>query len=122
MDKSPELIADDLPSWIAFHSLDRYSRCYKPACEESSKYLTSFATQSVLEEALSIVKRNEHYKAGSEVMCCHSQDDIPQDLSSKIEAFLKLVKARNARISKVLTFLPTALVDMVLEHITCETD
>ena len=33
----------------------------RPAREEAFKYLTSFATESVLEKALSIVKRNEHY-------------------------------------------------------------
>ena len=63
MDKSPELITHDLPSWIAFHSLDRNSSYYRPVLEEAFKYLTSFATQSVLEKALSIVKRNEHYKS-----------------------------------------------------------
>ena len=65
MDKSPELITDDLPSWIAFHCLDRNSSYYRPALEEAFKYLTSFATQSVLEKALTIVKRNEHYKVDS---------------------------------------------------------
>ena len=121
MDKSPELIAGDLPSWIAFHTLDRYSRFYKPAREESSKYLTSLATQSVLEEALSIVKRNEHYKAGSEVMCCDSQDYIPKDLANRIEALLELVKARKTLVNE-LEILPTVLVDMVLDYIRGSTD
>ena len=52
MIKSPELITDDLPSWIASHSLDRNSKFYKPVREEAFKYLTSFATESVLEKAL----------------------------------------------------------------------
>ena len=61
MKKSPELITDDLPSWMAFHTLDRNSKYYRPVLEESFKYLTSFATEDVLEKALPIVKRNEHY-------------------------------------------------------------
>ena len=92
MDKSPELITDDLPSWIAFHSLDRNSKYYRPVLEEAFKYLTSFATESVLEKALSIVKRNEHYKVAYkdgriEVICCKSQDDIPQDLFDESKLF-----------------------------------
>ena len=48
MKKSPELITDDLPSWIAFHSLDRNSKYYRPVREEAFKYLTSFATKVCL--------------------------------------------------------------------------
>ena len=57
MDKSPELITDDLPSWMASHSLDRNSLRYRPVRDEAFQYLTSFATESVLKSALSIVKR-----------------------------------------------------------------
>ena len=58
--------------------LDRNSRYYRPVREEAFKYLTSFATESVLEKALAIVKRNEHYKVDSRVVCCKSQDHFPQ--------------------------------------------
>ena len=60
MDRSPELVTDDLPNWLAFHSFDQNSNGYRSVREESFKYLTSFATQSVLEKALSIVEKNEH--------------------------------------------------------------
>ena len=92
MIKFPELIRGDLPSWIAFHSLDRNSKYYEPVREEAFKYLTSFATQSVLEEAISILKRNEHYKVDSEVRCCKSQGHFPQDLFNRINAVLQFVK------------------------------
>ena len=92
MIKSPELITNDLPSWIAFHSLDRNSKFYKPVREEVFKYLTSLATQSVLEKALIILKGNEHYKVDSEVMCCKPQDHFPQDLFNRINAVLQFVK------------------------------
>ena len=92
MDKSPELITDDLPSWIVFHGFDRDSGYYTPTSEEAFKYLTSFATQSVLEKALSILKGNEHYKVGSQVMCCEYPDHFPQDLCNRINALLEFVK------------------------------
>ena len=92
MIKFPALIRGDLPSWIAFHSLDRNSKHYNPGREESFRYLTSFATESVLEEALLIVKRNEHYKLDSQVVCCRSQDHFPQDLFNRINALLQFVK------------------------------
>ena len=92
MTKSPELITHDLPSWLAFHSLDRNSKYYEPVLEESFKYLTSFATENVLEKALAIVKGNEHYKVGSRVECCKSQDHFPQDLFNRINALLEFVK------------------------------
>ena len=86
MKKSHELIADDLPGWIALHSLDQISfSITKTVLEEAFKYLTSFATEDVLAKALSIVKRNEHYQVDSQVMCCcNSQDHIPQDLFDKL--------------------------------------
>ena len=122
MTKSPELITHDLPSWIAFHYLDRNSAYYGPVLEEAFGCLTSFATQSVLEEALAIVKKNEHYKTvyksgHTEVPCCGSQKHFPQDLFNKLNDLLVLVKARNARIRKTLTFLPTVLVDLMLEYV-----
>ena len=92
MDKYPELIIGDLPNWIAFHSLDRNSRFHRPVREEAFQYLTSFATQSVLEKALTILKRNEHYRVGSRVVCCDSQDRFPQDLFNRINGLLEFVK------------------------------
>ena len=125
MDKYPELITGDLPSWIASHKFDRNSTNYKLTFEEVFKYLTSFATGDVLESALDIVKRNEHYtvayKGGSKVMCCKSQDHIPQDLAGRIEALLNLVKTRNAPIREALTFLPTVIIDLMLEYHIYET-
>jgi hypothetical protein len=83
MDKSPKLIIDSLPSWLTSHRFDRSSLYYsnnQTAREESFQYLASFATESVLEKALFIVKRNEHYKTGSvidpKVYCCYSQDHM----------------------------------------------
>ena len=119
MTKSPELITHDLPSWVAFHSLDRNSTDYRTFREEAFKYLTSFASQSVLEEALTIVKRNEHYKVDSQVMCCMSQDSIPQDLFDKINDLLKLVKVRKALVTE-LAILPKVLVDLMLGYSTCD--
>ena len=116
MKNSPELITDDLPSWIAFHSLDRNSDAFNTlALEESFEYLTSLATQSVLEEALIILKRNEHHKVDSRVVCCDSQDHIPQDLSNKLEGLLKLVKVGKALVNE-LAILPKVLVDIVLDY------
>ena len=124
MTKSPELITHDLPSWIALHSLDRNSDYYRPSFEESFKYLTSFATEDVLAEALSIVKRNEHYKVvyetgHTEVECCNSQNHFPQDLFNKINVLLGLMKARKALINE-LAILPKVLVDLMLEYTTCD--
>ena len=50
-------------------------------------------------------------------MCCNSQDHFPQDLADRIEALLKLVKARNARINDTLTILPMVLVDLMLDYV-----
>ena len=123
MKKSPELITDDLPSWIAFHFLDRNSSYYKPVREEAFQYLISFVTQSVLEKALTILKKNEHYSiaykdAHPTVMCCKNKDHFPWELADRIEALLKLVKARNALIREALTFLPTVIIDLMLEYAT----
>ena len=127
MDKSPEMITHDLPSWLADHRFDQNSTYYtynSTAREETFHYLASFATQSVLEKALSILKTNEHYKVdvengdGVAVMCCNSQGYIPRDLVDKIEALLGLVKAKNARIREVLTFLPEVIIDLMLEYAT----
>ena len=116
MDTSPELITHDLPSWIAFHSLDRNSVYYRRDFEETFEYLTSFATESVLERALTILEKNEHYIAGATVLCCRFHDYFPQGLFDKINVLLKLVKVRKALI-KDLPFLPTVLVDLVLDYV-----
>ena len=122
MDKSPELITDDLPSWIAFHSLNRNSTHYVFVCEEVFKYLTSFATESVLAKAMSIVKKNEHFKLvykndRTQVTCCNSQDYFPQNLFDKIDALLEFMKARKAFIDE-LEILPKVLVDLMLDYMT----
>ena len=124
MDKSPELIIDDLPSWIAFHFLDRNSSYYTLVREEAFEYLTSFATQGVLAKALSIVKKNEHYKivyetGRTKVECCDSHDYFPQNLIDKIDALLGLMKARKALVDE-LAILPKVLVDLMLEYTACD--
>ena len=124
MIKSSELITHDLPSWIAFHSLDRNSIFYRTVREEAFEYLTSFATQGVLEEALTILKRNEHYKVDYEtgytsVVCCNSHHSIPQDLIDKINALLEPMKARKTLVTE-LAILPKVLVDLMLEYTTCD--
>jgi len=126
MAKSPELITDTLPSWLASHRFDRSSLWYKTSFEKAFQYLASFATESVLEKALSIVNKNEHYKRdfgdGPEVACCNSQYDFPQDLVDKLSALLELVKARNELVRSVLeSFMPTVLLKLLAEYITYET-
>ena len=124
MDKSPGFITDDLPNWLASHRFDRGSplyEFYRPTLEKSFEYLTSFATEDVLEKALAIVKRNEHYRVDSRVECCKPQDHFPQDLFNRINDLLELVKARNVLIKEVLTFLPEVLVDLMLEYHIYET-
>jgi len=124
MATSPELITDSLPSWLAFHMFDRNSWYYidcQTAREQAFQYLGSFATESVLEKAVSIVKANEHYKVGygkgPQVMCCKSQNHIPQDLIDKLNGLLELVQARNELIKGVLQSLfPTVLVDLMLDY------
>ena len=120
MKKSPGLIIDDLPNWLACHRFDRNSWYYSSAREEAFEYLTFFAAQSVLEKALAIVKRNEHYKIASVVTCCDSQDHFPRDLFDRINVLLNLVKTRNAFINE-LAILPKVLVDLMLEYTTCDT-
>jgi hypothetical protein len=120
MDKSPELITDTLPSWLASHRFDRNSIGYEynqTALEGAFKYLASFATESILEKALSIVKANEHLKINSVVWCCNSRYDFPQDLVDKLTNLLELMKARNAIIKGTLqSLLPTVLVDLMLDY------
>ena len=80
MDKSPTLITGDLPRWLADHLFDQNSDDYtrdKVAREQAFQYLTFFATERVLDDALSIVKANEHYKVDSRVFCCDSQNSFP---------------------------------------------
>jgi hypothetical protein len=127
MDKSPELITDTLPNWLASHRFDRSSLLYtqnQTAREGGFKYLASFATESVLEKALSIVKRNEHYKVdgmtGLVVACCNSQDHIPQDLVDKLTGLLALMKARNAPVKEALPLMPAVLLKLLAEYITYE--
>ena len=95
---------------------------YKVAREQTFQYLTSFATEDVLNDALSIVKANEHYKVDSRVCCCKSQDSFPQDLFNKLERLLAFVKERNARINEALAFLPKVLADMVTDYLPPSTD
>jgi len=123
---SPELIIDSLPSWLAGHKFDQRSLFYSTISEGAFHYLASFATESVLEKALSIVKANEHYKvdfeSGPEVLCCKSRYDFPQDLVDKLGALLALMKARNEIIRGVLqSLLPTVLVDLMLDYLRTDT-
>ena len=113
--KSPELITDDLPSWIACH---QFANMWSTG---ALKYLTSLATESVLAKALSIPKKNEHYtmayKSGiTTVFCCEDQDDVPRDLADRIEGLLNLAKARNAVIREASTFLSKVLIDLMLDY------
>ena len=51
MDKSPTLITDDLPRWLADHLFDQNSKYYtdyRVTREQTFQYLTSFATERVL--------------------------------------------------------------------------
>ena len=125
MDKSPELITGDLPRWLANHLFDPDSCLYTPdkvAREQVFQYLTSFATEGVLKDALSIVKANEHYMMNSTVYCCKSRDSFPHDLVNKLERLLAFVKDRNVRINEALTFLPKVLADMVANYLPPNTD
>ena len=124
MIKSPALITHDLPSWIASHRFDRNSKHSSPSHKEAFKYLTSFATESVLEKALIVVKRNDHYTIAYRggnigIMCCKNNDNVPQDLFDKLNVLLELVKARNAVIGEyLLPLLPAVLVKLVLDYVT----
>ena len=120
MTKSPELITRDLPRWIANHGFDQNPLFYSESVRKQAfQYLASFATESVLKNALSIFEKNEHYKRDSTVRCCHSQVPFPHDLSSKLNDLLELVRDRNALIN---TFLPKILVEMVLDYLRGSTD
>jgi len=123
--KSPELITGDLPRWLADHSFGQNSFAYtrdKVARKQTFQYLTSFATESILTNALSLVKANDHFKVGSGVGCCESQSSFPQDLVNKLESLLVLVKDRNARINEALTLLPKVLAEMVADYLPTSTD
>ena len=124
MAKSPTLITGDLPRWLANHSFDQNSDGYthfKVAREQAFQYLTSFATEGILNDALSIVKANEHYKVDSQVGCCDSHDSFPQDLYNKLERLLASVKARKASIKvELLLLLPSVLAELVLDHVQVE--
>jgi hypothetical protein len=128
MDKSPKLITDTLPNWLASHRFDRFDRgswWYTTAREGAFQYLASFATESVLEKALSIVKRNEHCKVdfgrGPQIACCKSQGSFPQDLVDKLTNLLELMKARNALVKRALPFMPVVLLNLLTDYITYET-
>ena len=124
MAKSPTLITGDLPRWLADHSFDQNSLhyiIYRVAREQAFQYLTFFATEDVLTDALAIVKANEHFKVNSEVGCCKSHDSSPQDLYNKLSALLGRLKIRKASIKvELLLFLPSVLVDLVLDHVQVE--
>jgi len=122
MDKSPELITGDLPRWLADHSFDQNSEdytLYEAARKQAFQYLTLFATERVLNDALSIVKANEHFKVDSLVYCCPSSDPFPHDLVTKLERLLAFVKDRNELINAVL---PKVLVGMVADYLRASTD
>ena len=120
MDKSPELITGDLQRWLANHSFDQnsyYYTRYEVTRNQAFKYLTSFATEDVLNDALSIVTKNEHYKVDSTVCCCKPQDSSPQDLYNKLSTLLNLLRIRKASIKVVLqSLLPSVLVELVLDY------
>ena len=120
MARSPELITGSLSRWLASHGFDQtsdgYTR-YEVAREQTFQYLTSFATEDALNDALSIVTKNEHYKRDSIVDCCNSQKSFPQGLVTKLESLLAIVKARNALINEALIFLPSVLVGMVADYL-----
>ena len=122
MAKSPTLITGDLPRWLADHLFDQNSYGYttfESARVQAFQYLASLATEDALNDALSIVTRNEHYKVGSSVWCCPSEDS-PQDLYNKLERLLTaFVKGRNELIN---TFLPSVLADMVADYLRASSD
>jgi len=121
MAKSPELITDDLPKWIANHLFDQnFYGYYEFARKQTFQYLTSFATENVLKDALTIVKANEHYKVDSLVWCCDAQDSFPQALYNKLGDLLIRLQRRKASIRAVLQFLPSVLINLVLDHVQVE--
>jgi len=124
MKQSPELITDDLPRWLADHSFDQNSdgyTLYEVARKQSFQYLTSFATEDILNDSLSIVKTNEHFMVDSLVCCCNSQNSFPQGLYNKLSALLDLLKIRKAFIKVELELLlPQVLAKLVLDHVQVE--
>ena len=123
--KSPELITGSLSRWLANHSFDQNSDYYTTfgtAREQAFRYLTFFATERVLNDALAIVKANQHYQLKFLVYCCDSHDSFPHDLVTKLERLLAIVKARNAHINEALVFLPTVLADMVADYLPTSTN
>lgn len=127
MDKSPTLITDDLPNWLAFHGFNQISSTNKgTSLEEAFQYLASLATQRELETALSIVDKNEHYVAfrdvGESVIQFCGCLGFPLPLSNRIKALLNLLKTRKAYIKvELLPLLPNVLVELVAEYTACET-
>lgn len=125
MAKSPELITDDLPSWLTPCEFESASYFFTIAHEGVFQYLTSFATQGVLEKAFSIVKENIHYKVewgngGAPVdMRCWSQEPLHQNLSNRLKDLLKVVKTRGTLVND-LSILLKVLVDLVLEYTVCD--
>jgi len=124
MAKSPTLVTVDLSKWLANHKFDQNSPYYtrdKVVREQAFQYLTFFATEDILKDALSLVKANQHYKVDSWDLCCNSLD-FPQDLYSKLNALLEFMKDRNVRISEALALLPKVLVDMVAGYLPPSSD
>jgi len=122
MKKSPTLITGDLPRWLADHLFDQDSNgytLYEVARNQAFQYLTFFATERVLIDALAIVMKNEHYKVDSQVWCCRYQNPFPQDLYNKLNALLAFVKGRNELIN---AFLPSVLVGIVAGYLPPNTD
>ena len=96
MAKSPKLITGDLPRWLASHGFDQNSNDYsdfRVIREQIFQYLTSFATEHVLTNALSIVMTNEHYKRDSIVECSKSQDSFPKTLTPSSATFCNQIFA-----------------------------
>lgn len=116
------LIIKDLANWLASHNFNQVGIAHnKVSLGKALEYLASFATQSVLEEALSIVK-NEHYVIvvvdTPAVVCCETPDCVPQSLFDRLSVLLEYLKIRKAYIKLELSpHLPLVLVDMVLEHV-----
>lgn len=121
MVKYDTLIIDYLPNWLASHPFDRISDSSNgTAREEAFHYLASFATESILNQALSILAKNEHYEIAfggtATTRCCRLREYFPQGLFDRINVLLKIVKARNAVIDETLVFLPSVLVKLVLDY------
>ena len=83
--------------------------------------MTSFATEGVLKDALSIVKANEHFKVNSQFFVATPRI-LPSRSLQQTQRLLAFVKARNAHINEALVFLPTVLADMVADYLPASTD